>query len=394
MNIQTMFRAALIVAVSTAAGTAAWRLARVDSDLGAATGPDRLIAQFDQQAGTGPQDKVRAFEILHDRPVDGAAFRILGGIADASGESVTAANFYRIAASRNPRDPIVRGKLVEYSLASGRMAESARHLDALLRVSPATGQPVLQGMVRLLSDEALRIALVGRLALDPPWRPLLPATLSTAPDPASAEALLALLATASSPRPDEVALRVSLLERLGRPLAAHNAWRAALPTDAKPFDGLIFDGGFEYGEGPEPYGWRLRSPVGAAVGLDKSRPARGLSSLALVFGGRSVDFSGVSQDMVLQPGKYLLTLQADLALIANERSFAWSVACRGTDQELGRMELPAQTDGWQGFSLSFEVPVACPTQRLALLHDGRNLRERQLSGRIAFDALDLRLQPR
>lgn len=370
-----------LVAVGTASA-ATWQLAGVDWGL-------------DAQRQPGQHTAVTSWrEWLVDRPLDGAAFRALGDKAADTGDQAAALGFYRIAVRRDPRDPLVRVTLFDTYLANGDATAAVQHLDALLRVSPGVGQPFLQRVLGSMDDANLRSALVSRLALDPPWRELLPVALAASSDLVSAEKLLTLLGRSASLREPEAALRASLLERLDRPLDARNAWGTALPSGLRALDGLIFDGGFESGEGPEPYGWRLRSPVGAAVGLDTSHPAQGRRSLVLLFDGRAVDFSGVSQDLVLKPGSYRLDLQADLALVSARPPFAWTVACRSTNTETARLELPARTHGWERFSILFDVPPSCPIQRLALVHEGRTLTERQLSGRMAFDALNLYQQRR
>lgn len=385
IDLQKIFRMALTVVAVTAASAATWRLARVDWDVDHQDRPKEDAA---------PADVMRSRELLSDRPLDGAAFRALGDMAASAGDDPAAAGFYLTAVRREPRDPLVRVKLIDLYLAGGDVTAAVHHLDALLRISPDVGDPLLRRVLGSIDKATLRNALASRLALDPPWRELLPGALAKTSDLESAEELLALLSTRSSLRPPEMALRASLLEKLDRPMDARYVWGAALPTELQPLDGLIFDGGFEFGEGPEPYGWRLRSPVGAAVGLDTSRRAQGRSSLVLLFDGRVVDFSGVSQDIVLKQGEYRLKLLADLALTGSNRSFAWTVACRGTSVQIARLELPAHTQGWKSFSALFEVPPACPTQRLALVHEGRNITERRLSGRMAFDAIDLQDQPR
>jgi len=380
VDIQKIFRIALTLVVVAATTAATWQLARVDWD---------LDHQERHGQDAGPSDLMRLRQLLGDRPLDGGAFRALGDMWATSGDEAVAAGFYRTAARREPRDPRVRVKLINFYLARGDASAAVHDLDALLRISPDIGNPLLRRVLGSHNDATLRNALANRLALDPPWRELLPIALAATPDRASAEELLAVLSTRSPLRPSEVALRVSLLEQMDRPSDARNVWGYALSSELQPLNGLVFDGGFEFGEGPEPYGWQLRSPVGAAVGLDTSRPAQGNSSLALLFEGRVVDFSGVFQDIVLEPGLYRLDVLAEVALVESNRPFAWTVACRGTGRRIARLDLPARTHEWKSFTTLFEVPPSCPTQRLALVHEGRSFSERRLSGRMAFDAIEI-----
>lgn len=372
-----VLRIVLAVVAMAAAGSATWGLARYGPASQFASGGGRAA-----HAGAG-----HGADVLVERPLDGAPFLALGDAEADFGNPSAAEAFYRIAARREPRNALVRVKLVNFYTAGGDAASAAQHLDALLRISPDTGAPLLRRMLSSIDEEASRTALASRLATDPPWRDTVPAALATAASPAAAEAFLAALGELAPMRPAEVALRATLLEQAGRASDARAFWRGALPPELRKLDGLVFDGGFEHGEGPEPYGWRLVSPIGAAVGRDTSLHARGDSALALLFDGRVVDFSGVSQDIVLKPGLYELHVLADVQLDAADRPFAWSIACRGSNAQVARLPLPARTNGWQPFSTRFEVPPACPTQQLALVHEGRNLTERRLAGRMAFDAL-------
>jgi hypothetical protein len=384
-------RALLIALALSAAAAATWQVARVDA---AAPDGNLAAAQTDAPppgiAGLGPVPAPGA--ILRDRPMAGSPFRLLGADADQRGDAVRAARFYAIAARRDPRDVAARRWLFEHALANGDLARAVDHLDAVLRIAPDSGQPLLERLLRRLPEPRVRQALVRRLLLDPPWRPMLPDLLAAHGEAASTEALLAALAVAPL-RPPELALRVSGLEAMGQPGAARAAWSAGLDARARAVDGRIFDAGFELGEGPEPYGWRLPSSAEVLVGLDDTHAAQGRSSLALVLTGRSVQFPGVSQELTLAAGSYRLQMQADVALLGSGRPFAWTIACRDGQAEFGRVALPLRTDGWQTLAWEFVVPPGCPLQTLRLVHEGRNLAERLLTGRLAIDALALARSP-
>jgi len=394
MKLDAVMRFLVIALPLIAMGLATGGLWRVDSQHWGRAGIDRDGQEDASRLEEGESLRERALQRLGARPIDAVAFRLLGQQAEAEADPVGAIRFYRIAAARAPRDAISQGRLVEYALAGGRIEEAISRLDVLLRVNPGRGQVLLAQNASLLRNAKERELLAALLILDPPWRHVLPTALASTPDPASAEALLALLAKSSGYRTEERLLRTALLATMGRPFEARTSWGATLPAAVRQFDGLIFDGGFEYGAGPEPFGWRLQSPVGAAIGLDTANPAEGRSALALIFDGRAVDFSGVSQDLALPVGNYRFDLLADQRLTPDARPFAWTFVCRETGSEIARMPLPATSEGWQRFSMSMEIPAGCETQQLALVHEARSLRERTLSGRLAFDELALSAVPR
>jgi hypothetical protein len=381
-SVQTSVPRLLAAMVALVLGSAAaWQVARSDwtpaEDGGAAT------------ADRAPRDSWRTLV----RPLDAGPFRALGKRAAAAGDDERAWRFYQIAARRDPRDPRVRVDLVDLARRRGDAATAALHLDALLRVAPALGAPML---VRVLDDApgvAMRTAIVGRLASNPPWRALLPGALSAMRSVASAEALLAALGRHSPLRPTEAALRARLLERMGRPGEARRVWSEDLPTALKSLDGLLFDGGFESGEGPPPYGWRLRLDGAVAVDLATGGSPEGRRFLELGFDGAVLDGETITQQVALPAGTYLWEVEANLALAPDTRGFAWVLACRPGNLALARMALPTATRGWEHFWVKVTIPGSCPAQRVELVHDGRSAGERRPSGRAAFDAMRLRPVP-
>ena len=364
-------RALLIAVACGSFAAASFLLARSDHD-------------EDSQAGASPTP---AALILRARPADGAAFRELADDASRHGDRARALRLLEIAVRRDPRDAKSQLQLVDAALGR-RNAESAlRHLDAALRVAPDAAEPALHLLLAATGDRAIRAALVTQLRADPPWRQRIPRLLGSV-EPAAAQSLLSALSTRPL-LPAELALQVSLLESLGRATEARAAWSAGLPAKARALDGLLFDGGFDYGEGPEPYGWRFPSAPEVLVGLEAAPGAQGGSALSVLLQGRAVVLPDVSQRLVLAPGPYALVLQADSALAGSGRGFAWVISCIAPSIELARLALPTQTRGWQRFATSFAVPPQCPVQTLRLVHEGRNLAERSLTGRLGVDAMQI-----
>ncbi len=382
----------VLAAVLAAGACATWGLARNDAriDVVASRGsaPERLPDEVTGLQATSVT--IEARRRLRQRPIDAAAFRMLAAAADAQGEAARALTLAAIAARRNPRDIGAQAVLVRSLLDAGRPAEAVGHLDPLLRVAPEAGRPLLERMIQGLDDPMARRALVSRVALDPPWRPLLANALASSADPEAIEAFLSTLDASSPLGASEVGLRADNLVRMGRSLEARQVWERALPPAARAFSGLVHDGGFETGEGPVPYGWQLESPAGAVIGLDRHHAYRGSSSLGLVFSGRAVDFSGVRQRMALAPGRYRLAGAADSMLQGGELPFAWVITCRDDGKPLARLPLVTTTVGWHRFEVAFQVPAACSEQDLVLARDARTLRERQLSGRLYLDDVTIR----
>jgi hypothetical protein len=86
-------------------------------------------------------------------------------------------------------------------------------------------------------------------------------------------------------------------------------------------------------------------------------------------------------------GDYHLAFASDNGTDAL-RPFAWQLRCQGDGRLLASLPLPAVA-GWQHGSGNFTVPPGCPGQSLRLDYLGRSLAERQFSGSLRLDALQL-----
>jgi tetratricopeptide (TPR) repeat protein len=384
----TLPRLLLALALAFALGAAAIALARVDADLGAPAGADRLLQAIDADPALQPTDAERARAMLRSRPIDGRAYRVLAQVADARGDHARADALYAIAVRRAPRDRPTRAALADRAFATGDYPGALQQLDALLRVAPGVRVPVLQGLMPYLGDARLRAALVDRLTADPPWRDaLIPVLLDAKTPPAIAVQLLAELAAGTSPTERETDTRITLLQRMGRSNQARQLWLARLPAGAGQGHGLLFDGGFEHPDISGGYGWRQAPPPGVSFADDRTAPVEGNHALAIDFSGRAVTTPGLEQWLALPAGDYHLAFASDNGTDAL-RPFAWQLRCQGDGRLLASLPLPAAA-GWQHGSGNFTVPPGCPGQSLRLDYLGRSLAERQFSGSLRLDALQL-----
>ena len=187
-----LLRLAIAIALAAAFAIAALQLAQVDAPLGSPRGPDRIVEAIPADADAAADLKAAAAAVLADRPVDGRGFRLLAQRAELEGQGERARELYRIAVERAPRDRLARAKLLEDALVAGNYNLAGEHVDALLRVMPTLGAPLLATLVQSLPAPALQAVLAPRLASDPPWRPALATALRQDDvDPAAADALLA-----------------------------------------------------------------------------------------------------------------------------------------------------------------------------------------------------------
>ncbi len=377
---------AVLLALAMAYG--AVQLARVDATLGAPKGADRLLASVDAEPAVPAADADTARAMLHARPIDGRAHRVLGQVADAGGDTAAAAEHYTRAVQRAPRDRIARAQLAERAFAKGDIAIGLEHLDVLMRVAPSVRGDALALLAPNFANPTLQQALIVRLVQDPPWRTALPAVLQADATPkAGAADLLAALAERSPLTTAETEARIAVLRQLGRAGEGRQAWLAALPAEASGADkAFVFDGGFEQPEVTGGYAWRLNPPPGVGIGHDPVAPVAGSQSLAITFESRDITGIGLEQWLALPPGLYRLDSRAENGT-DSPRPFEWQIACQDDGRVLATSPLPPNGPAlaWADVGSDFGVPMDCPAQVLRLVQRGRSLAERRYSGVLRLD---------
>ncbi|MEF2154750.1 hypothetical protein V3390_00630 [Luteimonas sp. FXH3W] len=334
----------------------AYYTARADLDFDAPLGADHAVAAMESGALAGAALMPLATQALADRPVDGRAYRVMA-VATADQGNIEGYRALINAAVRwAPRDRLTRVYLFEDALAQGSAPLAVEHLDALLRDVPQIAAEAARQIAPLMSLPVMQDAMRQRLTSKPNWGPAFVAELAKQPT---------LRSVARSYWLDSV---------------AH--------TDS---DALLYDPGFERGPVDGAFGWRLPSMPGADAGFSTEQPLAGKQSVAMDFLGRSVTVNGPYQDLSLSPGRYQVSLLTRDETGA-ERPFAWTVSCTaGGPRELARLEVGGPLRrGLQRAVLNFTVPAGCVGQRLAFRDGGRNLVERQYSGRLTVDIADFR----
>jgi hypothetical protein len=305
---------------------------------------------------------------------------------------------HETAVLRAPRDPEMRRQLFLGYDGLGRKEQAWLHLDAWLRLDPAGAQPFLARFVGN-GDTSVLAMLATRLAAPPPWQSMAWEVLSEPGQERALRVVLEALVALRPLQPHEVALYVPLLEREGEAMRARKAWLSSLGPGLSGEARLVYDGGFERGDGPAPYGWQWRgSPSGYFSGTDATAPWEGRRAMAWRFPGREIEFAPLQQALVLAPGTYRLSLQVRANLDADGGPFEWTVVCRppiGAASDLPHTRLlatipvPRQTPGWRRLATDFVVPPDCPRQRLQLEHRARDRAERLVSGDLAVDAISV-----
>lgn len=385
----TPLRIAVAAFATAAFAAVAWQVARHDTALGEAHGPERLVRQLDADPALAPGDAALARGILRMRPVDGRAYRVL---AQAEHEPARRDALLAAAIATAPRDRLARGLAAEHALLREDLDAALEHSDALMRVAPESRAAVLASLLPLLAYPGMQDALLARLAFDPPWRGALAHALKDAAVPADgALALLDGVAKQHPATPAELAARIAVLERTGDYVKARAAWIAAQPADAAHASpaALVYDGGFEAPPSEGGYGWRLQPPPGIAVERTSSNVHAGQGALAIRFDGRPVALHGVQQTLALPPGRYAFEAMGANG-VDTARPFEWQLACNQAGTVAMRAPLPSAA-AWQPANAEFSIDPVCPQQTLRLAHRTRNIAERAVRGTLFVD--DVRIIP-
>ncbi len=375
-------RPAAVLIVSALAGlglvTAAFGLGR----LWAEDEPDRALRVWPWQAeahlalaadtlggAAGPASvslaEAHARRALEYAPLSARAVSVLGQAAVAKGELQNADALMQTAARLSLRDAPSQTWLFARAVDRQDYPAAMRALDVLLRRRPELNETLFPVLFPVLdATPGARVALAERLALTPPWRPLLLASYArSASQPAFAYHLQQLLRDGPAlPTDQEAGAYIDRLVRDRAYVAALVAWQQQRPQTAA---GLLIDGGFEAVDSLPPFGWRLLAADGGAAEIIRSPTGEGRALQATALGGLKRQ-KLAEQLLVLAPGTYRLQGRVWREANTPEDALVWTVRCENGPAIEATQTLRESGEGTFLISIFFETAQACPAQRLAL----------------------------
>jgi hypothetical protein len=338
------------------------------------------------------RDQVRIWveTALVNDPLNARALRMLGQLAEAAGEEVSARSYMEAAARRSIQESVAVDWLMRHKHARKDYAAALYFVDALLRTRSQVMERVLPVLASMVETPQARGELVKVLAGNPPWRrsflSALPRAVSDARSPLVV--LLALRSAANPPAAADIRDYVSLLVQHKFYELAYYTWLQFLPPEGLASAGLLFNGGFELPPSGLPFDWVLHAGTGATVDIVQRPDDAGQRALYLELGPGRVEFGGVAQTLLLAPGSYRLTGRYR-GEINGRRGLVWRVVCAGATAPLGQSPMMVgATAPWKDFEFSFTVPAAeCRAQHLRLELDARMPSEQLVSGSLWYDDL-------
>jgi hypothetical protein len=306
---------------------------------------------------------------LRAQPLNPAALRVLGQVAQARGEGPGATALYQAAARWTRRDTIANASLLDDALRRGDVAAVVRQADMVLRYAPEVADAVFPALLQLASAPDSQAALAKQLATRPAWRPgFLAFVDQKAADPAVALDLMGRLADDGAPPVDvEITPLLNRMVDERRFLDAYLAWQQFLPASANRMRGNVRDGDFDGAAGAPPFGWKLDAGAGATADVQPG-PSAGSTGAAL-----KVSYDGVSvasparQLLVLGPGAYRLNARIYVSIARPSVHLVWTLKCAEDGRNLAATPDAPLEPGWNPLVADFVVPSSgCDGQWLAL----------------------------
>lgn len=338
--------------------------------------------------------KTLAEKALLRDPLNHRALRILGQLADAEGDRPSARQLMQAAAQRSLRATYAVYWLMFDSFNRHDYAGSVDYADLLLRKRPQlynVTYPLL-AQIAESQDKSGHKALTSALAADPVWRSAflrhVPEYVHDARTPFS---LLRALKDSSSP-PDNAEINAYLDFLISKRIYefAYYVWLQALPSESFSTMGFLVNGSFEQDPSGAPFDWSISGGAGVTIDIAQRFDADGEHALYLEFGPGRTRFKGVSQLVMLSPGRYRLSgrLQGE---VSGKRGLRWQISCLPKKEVVGETPMfLGSTPQWSNFAAEFEIPAdGCRMQQLRLIHASRSSSEELVSGSIWYDAIEL-----
>jgi hypothetical protein len=346
---------------------------------------------------TNQQIRTMAESVVLNDPLNSRALRILGELADRSQDETRALQLMQASARHSLHENFAVAWLSDKAVEKKDYGEALQYADVLLRTSPQFINVVMPTLVQIAENKDASDRLRKLLSDNPPWRArffyALPSSVSDARTP-----LDLLAAVKNSPNPPTADdLRGYLEFLIGHKFyaLAYYAWLQFLPAEQVSSLGLLFNGSFEIPLSGLPFDWVITQGAGVTIDIASTPDNEGGRALVVAFEQGRVDFRGVSQLMVLPPGKYQFNGRYMGELIG-QRGLKWLVTCASPwgfegGAKIGESGMVAgKTSTWRNVDFAVTVPgVDCPAQSLHLALDARMSSEQFASGTLWFDDLKI-----
>jgi hypothetical protein len=350
-----------------------------------------LISQ--KQSIDLPAVRAAAEAGLRNEPLNARALRLLGQASDAAKNDTDAATFMQAAAKLSLHDNLTDSWLMLKSFAAKDYPSTVYYADILLRTAPELGTYVVPILARIAEDKGSAGLIKKALAGAPPWRDqffqMLPASITDARTPL--DLLLALRTSATPPSPQDINRYLNFLVQHKMYELSYYTWLQFLPAEELRNAGLLYNGGFEIAPSGSPFDWIMPQGSGVTVDIESRPDADSGNALLLNFQYGRVEYAGVTQLIMLAPGRYHFTGRFKGELVG-PRGLKWRIACAETrsDRLAEGPMINGRVPSWSDTGFDFTVPAQnCRAQYLSLELDARMASESFVNGSLWFDDLKI-----
>lgn len=339
-----------------------------------------FVADASGQPVSSPAIVRRGHAALRKSPLAAEPFLFDGAAAMAAGRGAEGNRLLAEALRRDPRSQLTRMLLYQNLLQTGDYERGFRALMDLARLAPALVTPLAPELAKLATAPEIRVPLHRTLRLNPALHDaMLLELVKAGADPSTILALADPLRR-SGPKGRAPSWQGAFLNTLvvkGRVAEAHMVWRrfAGVTTENG-----IFDSRFELRPAPLPFSWKF-----ADGGPGVAEPTRGQGLVVEYFGRDAAELA--RQLLVLQPGRYSLSVSFSSEESDPTTGLEWRLSCASNRAILGLLPLPGTSGRKTVARVGFDVPENCAGQWLAL---GGTPRDVGGSSHVVIDALDLK----
>jgi tetratricopeptide (TPR) repeat protein len=351
------------------------------------------MANKEVEAKRWNQAQTYAEQAIRANHLDGRALRVLALVAEHQNNEAKAFSLMNQAVKLSPRDTVSHLWLLDYALRNQQAKPAVIHLDALLQVEPSLMQALMPQALMLSVNPAVQVAMVEKLAMNPPWRIHLLSALASSPMPADQIIpVFTRLKEKAELEPSDYLPLIARLNKDNRYPQAYVTWANLIPNQQRKYLGNVFDGGFELAleEQAGEFAWNAQEINGAQMGLLNTQGSLGENSFYIQFEGQRTAFANLSQLLALPTGKWQVSYRAKAERLDNTRGLIWRIVCQNNGSILAESQPMQGQFKWQELQFEVDVPEQCSGQRLVLMIPARIPAETLISGSIWIDDVKIR----
>lgn len=306
--------------------------------------------------------KTYALRAVTIDPLDDRALLVIALAAISTNQVSVADNVFGLVAKLTNRQPLAETWMFDVAVNHGDYAGAIDHADAALRRQLGAEGEVMPVLIGVTDTPVALPALARKLVASPPWRTAFFQAFARSKDGNAAALFRAMRTAGGGATRLEIAAMATQQISADSIQGARAIWQEGF---GKPLPALIspdFETSEQYGD----FDWDIPAHGGGQIVSRGDGKGRALQVLPSTTGKKPVRAAQVG--MYLDSGQY--TLRFEGRSLGDNHSIATvAVRCAGTNEELGRSPVPAES-AWHEVTIRFSIPsTLCPIQKLVIEAD-------------------------